>query len=233
MNLAKRAIIMAAGLGNRMRPITDTVPKPLVRVGGQRMIDTIISALHANEIQEIYVVVGHLKEAFYDLPRENPGLTLIENPDYLTCNNISSLYYAREHLEDVIILDGDQLIRDSSILDPRFDRSGYCCVWRDAPTEEWVLTLERGVVTACSRTGADHGWELHSVSFWSREDGQRLRRHLEREYMEKRHRDIYWDDVALFCYPEEYALGLRPIPAESLREIDSYEELKQLDPSYP
>ena len=156
---------MAAGLGNRMRPVTNTTPKPLVRVGGKRMIDTILSALHENGIWEIYVVVGHLKEAFAELPEENPGLTLIENPDYLTCNNISSLYYAREHLEDAIILDGDQLVRDPKILTPEFERSGYCCVWREGPTDEWLLTLNDGIVTKCSRTGGDHGWELHSVSF--------------------------------------------------------------------
>ena len=233
MNQAKRAIIMAAGLGNRMRPITDTIPKPLVRVRGHRMIDTIISALHQNEIYEIYVVVGHLKEAFASLPLENPGLTLIENPDYLTCNNISSLYYAREHLEDVVILDGDQLIRNPAILNPEFDHSGYCCIWRDGPTEEWVLTLDRdGIVTECSRNGADHGWELHSVSFWSKEDGNRLRRQLEEEYIEKKNTDIYWDDVALFCHPEDYRLGIRPISEESLQEIDSVEELRAIDPTY-
>ena len=58
MNQAKRAIIMAAGLGNRMRPITNTIPKPLVQVQGHRMIDTILSALHQNGIWEIYVVVA-------------------------------------------------------------------------------------------------------------------------------------------------------------------------------
>ena len=224
---------MAAGLGNRMRPITDTIPKPLVRVRGHRMIDTIISALHQNEIYEIYVVVGHLKEAFSSLPLENPGLTLIENPDYLTCNNISSLYYAREHLEDVVILDGDQLIRDPAILHTEFEHSGYCCIWREVPTEEWVLTLNRnGIVTHCSRTGADSGWELHSVSFWSAEDGKRLRAQLELEYAEKKNTDIYWDDVALFCHPEDYQLGIRAISPDSLREIDSYQELCQLDSTY-
>ena len=232
MNQAKRAIIMAAGLGNRMRPITNTIPKPLVQVRGHRMIDTIISALHQNGIWEIYVVVGHLKEAFASLPAEHPGLTLIENPDYLTCNNISSLYYARAHLEDVVILDGDQLIRDPAILKPEFERSGYCCIWRDDPTEEWVLSLTGDVVTACSRTGGDCGWELHSVSFWSKEDGQRLRRQLEEEYIEKKNTDIYWDDVALFCHPEDYRLGIRPIAPESLREIDSVEELRAIDPTY-
>ena len=223
---------MAAGLGNRMRPITETVPKPLVQVQGRRMIDTILSALHQNGIWEIYVVVGHLKEAFASLPEENPGLQLIDNPDYLTCNNISSLYYARAHLENVVILDGDQLIRDPAILTPQFERSGYCCIWREKPTDEWVLSLKDDVVTACSRTGADHGWELHSVSFWSREDGARLRRQLEEEYVEKKNTDIYWDDVALFCHPEDYALGIRPIPAESLQEIDSVEELRAVDPTY-
>ena len=233
MNQAKRAIIMAAGLGNRMRPITDTVPKPLVQVQGHRMIDTIITALHQNGIWEIYVVVGHLKEAFASLPTENPGLTLIENPDYLTCNNISSLYYARMHLEDVVILDGDQLIQDPEILNPRFERSGYCCIWRDGPTEEWVLTLDQDeIVAKCSRTGGDHGWELHSVSFWSKEDGDRLRCQLEEEYVEKKNTDIYWDDVALFCHPEDYQLGIRPIAPESLQEIDSVEELCAIDPTY-
>lgn len=228
--IAKRAIIMAAGLGQRMRPITDRTPKPLVPIHGVRMIDSIISALHQNGIYEIYVVVGYRKEQFSALPTQYPGLSLIENPDYDTANNISSLYYARAYLEDVIILDGDQLIQDPAILNPNFSRSGYCAVYTTEPTQEWLLTVEDDLVTHCSRTGGCRGWELHSVSFWSKEDGQRLRQHLEQDYPEKR--QIYWDDVALFCHPEEYQLGIRPIARTSLWEIDSVEELRQIDPSY-
>ena len=64
MSKITRAIIMAAGKGTRMHPITETIPKPLIRVHSKRMIDTIIDALHENGIYEIYVVVGYLKEAF-------------------------------------------------------------------------------------------------------------------------------------------------------------------------
>ena len=64
MHKVERAIIMAAGLGNRMYPVTLTTPKPLVRVNGIRMIDTVIQGLHQNGIREIYVVVGYLKEKF-------------------------------------------------------------------------------------------------------------------------------------------------------------------------
>ena len=104
MNTVKRAIIMAAGTGSRMNPVTLDTPKPLVRVNGVRMIDTVIQALHANNINEIYIVVGYLKEQFEQLKADYPNITLIENPYYDTCNNISSLYVAREHIEDAIIL---------------------------------------------------------------------------------------------------------------------------------
>jgi len=76
----ERAIIMAAGIGQRLRPVTLATPKPLVTVNGVCMIDTIIAALHENEIHEIYVVVGYLKEQFYEWSKKYNGITLIENP---------------------------------------------------------------------------------------------------------------------------------------------------------
>lgn len=232
MHKVKRAIIMAAGMGNRMRPVTLTTPKPMIRVNGVRMIDSVIRALHQNGIYEIYVVVGYLKEQFAVLEQEYEGLTLIENPYYDTCNNISSLYVAREHLSDVIILDGDQIIYNPSILAPDFERSGYNGVWTDTHTQEWLMTVENGIVTACSRTGGEKGWQLFSISRWSAEDGKKLARHLEIQFEEKQNRQIYWDDVALFCYPEEYTLGVREMKKEDVVEIDGFEELVAIDPTY-
>lgn len=231
-HIVERAIIMAAGIGQRLRPVTLTTPKPLVTVNGVCMIDTIIAALHENEIHEIYVVVGYLKEQFYEWAKKYNGITLIENPWYAECNNIASLYVAREYLNNAIILDGDQIIRNPAILHREFTRSGYSCAWTDRATNEWLLTVKNGIVRKCSHTGGDHGWQLFSVSRWTAEDGQRLRKHLELEFVQNENRSIYWDDVAMFCHPDEYQFGVYPISAEDLREIDSFTELCEADSSY-
>ena len=232
MHQASKAIIMAAGKGERMHPVTEKTPKPLIRVKGQRMIESVIEALRRNGITEIYIVVGYLKEQFEELAEQWPGVQLIENPYYETCNNISSLYAAREYLENCMILDGDQIIYNKKILTPFFERSGYNAVWTDEETGEWLLTVEDGIVTGCSRTGGKGGWQLYSISRWSEEDGKRLRAHLELEFEVRKNRQIYWDDVALFCHPEEYQLGIHPMQKSDIIEIDSLEELALADDTY-
>lgn len=232
MHTVKRAIIMAAGIGKRMHPVTFHTPKPLISVNGVVMIESIIEGLQYNGIKEIHIVVGYLKEQFKYLTEKYNNVELIENPFYDTCNNISSLYVARDYLDDCIILDGDQLVYNNDILKPEFKRSGYNAVYVESHTDEWLMTLnEEGIVTECSRTGGEKGWQLYSISRWSHDDGIKLKHYLEYEF-ERGNNQIYWDDVAMFCHFEDFKLGVYEMKKNDIREIDDFEELVELDSSY-
>lgn len=232
MSKVKRAIIMAAGYGTRLRPITLSTPKPLIKVNGIRMIESVIEALLKNDIREIYVVTGYLAEKFNFLEEKYSEVTLIYNPYYSKYNNISSLYVARDHLKDVIILDGDQIIKNDKILDPNFEKSGYNCVWSEEHTDEWLLQVEKNTIVSCSRNGGEKGWRLYSISRWSQEDGQKLKADLEYQFEVEKNYDIYWDDVALFCSPQNYDLGIREMNLDDVIEIDTIDELRLVDKSY-
>lgn len=229
MNKIKRAIIMAAGKGTRLAPITNEIPKPLIKVNGKRMIETIIDTLHNNGIFEIYVVVGYKKENFKELK----DVILIENPYFETCNNISSLYMARDYLEDAIILDGDQIIYNENILTPLFEKSGYNCLRIEGEeTKEWVLDVENNQIKSCNRNGGNNGWQLFSVSRWNARDGKILKECLEEEFEKKNNTQLYWDDVPLFCHKEKFNLGIMKMKKGDIIEIDNLNELIEIDETY-
>ena len=226
----ENAIIMAAGLGTRMRPLTYKTPKPLIRVAGKPMVESVIEGLHQNGIYDISIVVGYLAEQFNYLGENYPGVKLINNPYYNQYNNISSLYVARNELRNTVILDGDQLVMNPKLLKREFTHSGYAGAKIGQFTDEWIMHPDKnGKILQCDRSGNDHGWRLYSLSKWQAEDSLRLKDYLEEEFEHAHHYDIYWDDIAMFDYFDEFSLYVMPITANDIIEIDSVDQLKQVD----
>ncbi len=230
MEKINRAIIMAAGLGNRLSPVTNTTPKPLVKVNGVRMIDTIIDALHKNGINEIHIVVGYLKEQFAELNKKYDDIDFIENPYFEKYNNISSLYVAQDYISNAFIIDGDQIVSNSDIFNPEFEKSGYCAAWAES-TNEWLMQVKDNTVMSCSRKGGKNGWQLYGVSMWTKADGEKLKKFVAQEF-NNGNVSVYWDDVAMFEHFESFDLGIRKIEHGDIIEIDSFDELVAVDSSY-
>ena len=142
----KRAIFIAAGFGSRLRPVTYKIPKPLVKVNGVRIIDTLIDGVMAAGIEEIYVVCGYLGEHFQVLKEKYPNIHIVTNNMYNEANNISSVYLTRDHLKNAYISEADLLIHNKQI----FDKYIYHSCYLGIPTEEtddWYFkTNDKGVI---------------------------------------------------------------------------------------
>lgn len=102
----QNAIILAAGFGMRMVPINMEVPKGLIEVGGETLIERIINQLHESGIQEIYIVVGFMKEK-YEYLIDKYGVELVVNPEYAKKNNMFSLKLVQQHLANTYIIPCD------------------------------------------------------------------------------------------------------------------------------
>ena len=108
-----KAIILAAGYGNRMRPLTDDTHKTLLRIGGQTLIGRILDGLRAHAVTDIVVVTGHLADQLESaLTAAYPDLrfTFVRNLRYRETNNIFSLALAFDAVEfddDILLIESD------------------------------------------------------------------------------------------------------------------------------
>lgn len=116
-----RGIILAAGFGKRMMPLTKDTHKSLVKIAGRTVLGRIVEALEINDITDLTIVTGYHAQELQDYLNKNyPQLNVqwVHNADYQTTNNIHSLALALEHMpsDDAILVECD-LVFDPAILE--------------------------------------------------------------------------------------------------------------------
>jgi len=106
-----KAIIIAAGIGIRLNPLTDNKPKCLLEIKGKTILQRQLDAFHANGITDISVIKGYKKEAIH-----YPGLKYYINDNYMNNNILRSLFYAEKEMDDEFIVSYSDIIFDTDIV---------------------------------------------------------------------------------------------------------------------
>ena len=111
------ALILAAGFGNRMKPLTNKSHKTLLNVGGETILGRIINSLEQESITEIYIVTGYREKQikdFINLNFSHLNISYIHNPRYRETNNIYSLALALENIninKDLVLIESDLIYK--------------------------------------------------------------------------------------------------------------------------
>lgn len=226
----RRAVFLAAGFGHRLVPISLNTPRPLIRIKGIRLIDTMLDAVLDAGIREIYIVRGYLGEQFDQLLSKYPMIRFIDNPVYNESYNISSALCARELLENAYVFEADLLLKKPELI----QKYQYCSNYLGAPvpmTDDWCFEIKNGIISSVSIGGKDC-YHMFGISYWDGADGAKLREDIRQVYEAPGGKERYWDLVPLQYCKDHYRVEARLCDLEDISEIDTVMDLKKLDPAY-
>jgi len=166
------ALLLAAGTGTRLQPLTLDAPKCLTEVGGIPILERLVNNLRAQGFRRLVVVIGHLGDRIQEFLQQHAGdmqVDYVINPDYRTTNNIYSLWLARQQIREPFLLVESDLVFETWMLDDML-QPDKMAISRNGTTVE--LGVELGVkrrVTAFRKGGeiCDGARQYKTVNLYS------------------------------------------------------------------
>ena len=218
----KNAVILAAGVGMRMAPVNLMQPKGMLEVHGEALVERLIRQLKEVGIDDITIVVGFMKERF-DYLIDEYGVELVVNRDFASKNNLHSLALVADRISNTYIVPVD-LWAEKNPFSTQEAYSWYMV--SDALDDDSTVRVSRNGGFSRVRKGA-LGNEMIGIAYLIEDDAVLLRVRLKEMDADPAYDEVFWEKAlgaGLFSN-----VMARLVPAGDVVEIDTYEQLRELD----
>lgn len=223
------AIIMAAGTSSRFAPISYEMPKSLITVKGEVLIERQIKQLQEAGIKDITIVVGYKKEKF-DYLKEKFGVKIIVNDDFLIRNNNSTIYAVKDILKNSYICSSDNYFAKNPF-SAEVEDSYYAVVYADGKTSEWCVSTDKYGYISQVNIGGENRWYMMGHTFWSEEFSKNFLKILLNIYDEEKTFDLLWEAIYM-QHLDILKMRIKEYSSEDIYEFDTLDELRLFDKSY-
>ena len=223
-----RAILLAAGMGTRLRPLTEETPKSLIKINEEPLLERQVKFLNEIGIEEIYIVTGYLKEKFKYL-EEKYNVVLIHNEYYDKYNNIYSMYLAKEFLGNSYVIDADVYLT-KNFLRKNLQNSCYFSGEKNTLEKEWKLNYDSNNKVYSIEIVKGKNYILSGISYWSLKDAEIIKDELIKlsdKFDSKELQNLYWDDLVKMNL-DKLEVYIEKIEENDWYEIDNLQELNEL-----
>lgn len=218
----KRAIILAAGFGMRMVPINMEMPKGLIEVHGEPLIERIIKQLHEVQIKEIYVVVGFMKEK-YEYLIDEYGVELVISTEYAVKNNLHSIKLVKEQLQNAYVIPCDIWCLKNPFR--QYEIYSWYMVSDMLDKESNVrVNRKKELVTT---TEDEIGNSMIGICYLTKEDANIVKIRINELCASRNYDNSFWEE-ALYD-KDRLIITARVVHATDVVEINTYEQLREVD----
>ncbi|MFA5336081.1 MAG: phosphocholine cytidylyltransferase family protein [Candidatus Omnitrophota bacterium] len=229
-----KAVILAAGIGNRLKPLTDKMPKSLIKIGDRAVLERMLDSLTGLGITDVTIVVGHLKQMITGLvgkQYKTAACKYITNPDY-ELGSILSLYAARQEIagNDVLLMDADVIFEREVLARLVNSRNANCFLAdkssKDTGEEMKVASLGGRVVQIARKVTREHDSAGEGVGFCkvSSRYSEELVKALEKKICLNRLCDY---EMALDDFCLRASAGIEDVTGLRWTEIDFPEDIEK------
>ncbi len=221
-NQPQRAIILAAGFGMRMVPINTEIPKGLMEVKGEVLIERMIRHLHEVGITDIQVVVGFMKER-YEYLIDEFQVKLVVNSEYQVKNNLHSLSKVKSSLDKTYIIPCDIWAEENPFSD--FEPYSWYMVSEEMSVESTVRVNRKRELVMIDET--EEGNQMIGLSYLMGEEATLVQEKLQ-EFSKKASYDHeFWE--CTLQNKNKWNIPSKVVNSKQLIEINTYEQLREID----